>query len=1002
MLTLRLIRREARTGWPVAVVLALLAVLLTALPLSWPPQFDRMAADTLAARLERAGQSGPLLAVRSSSEAITDYETQGPAAVGRGTLDEALNEIGDGLRGAAAQPLAGLLGTAPGRAVTTSAAAEGPGVPTFHGLPPLLTLAYAQPGAGSPVEYVRGRAPSRPAADPVTVGAVGSAAPVEPVEVAVSEGGQADLGLTVGQRFELKGEGWATPVVLVGVFRTDRGADRLWQQYPLLVRPATVHSLLGRQLNGQLLTSSGGIEQVESRGRVPLTLDWDLAVTVDRSARTATPTGLTGLRKALTELRAVEAGRLCTAVTGGGACRSDGHLIAKPELIDRLTPELDAFALQRARTEQLQGFALAGLLTVVVATAVAAARLGIRRRSAAFGLQLTRGASLSGIAGRLLAEAALPVGLGVAVGWALAGALLPPGATPGPAGPVLVAALLIWCAPAAVLLATVGRSGSLPRSRRLVLEALVLLAAVGGLAALRSRGAFGGDGVDLQLALVPVLLALAMVVALVRALPPLLLRGTRWARRSTGLVPLVALARAGAQSGAAALALLVLVLATGSGVFGGMVARTLDDSRAQTAAWRTGGAPAALVGPRDRLPDELVHLPTVDRRVLVTAASGELTSQESGATVPAAELVALDAVALRAAAPASPLAAALRAAQGTAQGAGLETGQGTGKGTGQGTAQGVAREAGGGAAGGSSTGSVGGVGAGTVAGGSGGPSGAAVVWSVLADPGLARAYPDGVFEVAAFGTTNFRVQVVGALPAEALRDPALGPVLGSGPSPSAVLVFTDPSAERQLPVSGGHPSALLLHPAVGGPPMSTSAVRAAAAGALAPAGVAGPAVELRDRDEESGALREDGLVRSLGLAFRLTTGAGLLLALGAVALELVLGSAERARTTSYLRTLGLGGGALTALQLLQLLPLFLASVIGGTALGLLLPAALGPGLDLRALTGGPFEPAVRADWTVTVGLGAALAALLLAAAALEAANLRRRGLGTVLRLGEAL
>ncbi|GAA2997848.1 hypothetical protein GCM10020229_07800 [Kitasatospora albolonga] len=961
MLTLRLVLREARIGWPVAAVLALLAVLLTALPLSWPPRFDRLAADTLAERLGRAQQAGPLLAARASSEPVHDYPTLLPASVGRGSLDKSLDQLGAGLRGVARPPLADSLGPTPGRAATPSAAAEGPGVPQVNGLPPLLGLAYAQPGPDGPVEYVRGRAPAQPPADPVV------ADPQErlradraPIEVAVSEGGLKGLGLTVGQRFELKGERWSTPVVLVGVFRTDRGAARLWQQYPLLVTPAVVASRVGNQLNGQLLTTSGGIEQAEARGEVPLELAWDLTVTVDRSGRAATPAVLAGQTRALTALRAVETERLCRDATAGFCYLSD-HRIARPDLIDRLTPELEAFAAQRARTEQLQGFALVGTLTVVVATAVAAARLGARRRAGAFALQLARGARLSGIAGRLLVEAAVPVGLGVAVGWVLGRALAPPGAALGPTGPVLVAALLVWCAPAAVLLATAGGGAGarpLPRSRRLVLEALVGLAAVGGLVSLRSRGAFSGEGIDLQLALVPVVLALVLVVALIRVLPPLLLRATRWARRSSGVVPLVALARAGAQSGAAALALLVLVLAMGSGVFGGMVARSLEDSRAQSADWRTGGASTALVGPRARLPESLSGVRTVGRQVLVTGASGELTAQESGATVPSAELVALDADALRAAVPSSPLAAALTAAREDNPFDGTTS--------------------------------------------DGGSGAAERVLTALADPALARSFPDEVLEVAAFGTTNFRVRVVGALPAAALRDPVLGPVLGSERAPAALLVFTDPAAQRQLPATGGHPYALLLHPADGGPPVDRSAVGTAAAGALAPGGVVGPAVELRSYEQELAVLRGDGLARSLRLAFRLTTGTALLLALGAVALELVLSSAERARTTSYLRTLGLGGASVTALQLLQLLPLFAASAIGGTALGAVLPAALGPGLELRALTGGPFEPAVQVDWTTTAVLGTALAALLLGAAALEAAIVRRRGLGAVLRLGEAL
>ncbi|KJY28239.1 hypothetical protein VR45_32905, partial [Streptomyces sp. NRRL S-495] len=108
-------------------------------------------------------------------------------------------------------------------------------------------------------------------------------------------------------------------------------------------------------------------------------------------------------------------------------CLLAGQIVPSINVTERLAPELDTFAVQRQRTEQLQGFALAGLLALVVATAVAAARLGARRRAGAFALQLSRGAGLPGIAGRLLAEAAVAVGAGVAAGWAAGRALAPQG-----------------------------------------------------------------------------------------------------------------------------------------------------------------------------------------------------------------------------------------------------------------------------------------------------------------------------------------------------------------------------------------------------------------------------------------------------------------------------------------------------------------------------------------------------------------------------------------------
>ncbi|MFD5920318.1 hypothetical protein ACFVYP_38755 [Kitasatospora sp. NPDC058201] len=945
MLTLRLIRREARIAWPVSAVLALLAALLTAIPLSWPPQFDRLAAGTLADRVVRAQRDAPLVSATTTTAPMPWLPAADP-----GSLDRDLDKLGERVRTAATSPLATVLGKPRARVTTLNASARGPGMPTPYGKPPSFSLVYPQPEAtGGAVEYLQGRAPQQPRADLLV-----PPSQAGPIEVAVSEATREKLGLTVGQHFDLStpAPGSSAPALLVGVFRTDLGAKRLWQQSPMLVAPWILPDDPGQKLAGQMLTSAGGIELI-ARYSLAFTVAWELPVTTDRSGPATTPAGIAGMQSGLKALHKAGPDKLC-GLGLTDACMLTGHIVPSVNPTERLGAELDAFAVQRQRTEQLQSFALAGLLAMVVATSVAAARLGARRRAGAFALQLSRGAGLLGIAGRLLVEAAVAVGAGVAAGWAIGRALAPQGAALGSWVPVLVAALLVWCAPAAVLLASAGRTRPLPRSRRIVLEALVVLLAAGGLVALRTRGAYAGTGIDPQLAFTPVLLALITVGILLRSLPPLVRRATRSAQRSRGLVPLVALARAGAQSGAAALSLLVLVLAMGYGVYGGLIPRTLADGQKQIAHWHTGGAPMALVGPKDQVAGDLPPVASVGHQVAVTGASGELTSQDDGTTFPGAQFVGLDAAALSAADPSSPMARALLAADGAdapieRTGADLEV----------------------------------------------------PVVTALADPELAARVPDGTFELTALGTGRILVHVVGALSEEALRDPVLGPVLGDGPRPGALLVFTGPSAKR-LPAQRNHPSALLLYPAAGGPALDPAAVRAGAAMHLAPSSVPGPSVELRDRDGERDTLRSDGLAHSARLAFRVTTALGLLLALGTFALDLLLSATERGRTTSYLRTLGIGSRAVLGLQLLQLVPLVLAAAVGGTALGLLLPVALGSGLRLGAITGGPFEPAVHIDWTITAGLGVALAVLMTTAAVLEAAISRRRGLGAVLRLGEAL
>ena len=67
-------------------------------------------------------------------------------------------------------------------------------------------------------------------------------------------------------------------------------------------------------------------------------------------------------------------------------------------------------------------------------------------------------------------------------------------------------------------------------------------------------------------------------------------------------------------------------------------------------------------------------------------------------------------------------------------------------------------------------------------------------------------------------------------------------------------------------------------------------------------------------------------------------------------------------------------------------------------LGLLEPRLMARTLDLRQFTGGPAQPALRTDYSLTLALAAGVTALILAAAATETVLARRRRLGAVLRL----
>ncbi|WP_328596270.1 FtsX-like permease family protein, partial [Streptomyces apricus] len=237
---------------------------------------------------------------------------------------------------------------------------------------------------------------------------------------------------------------------------------------------------------------------------------------------------------------------------------------------------------------------------------------------------------------------------------------------------------------------------------------------------------------------------------------------------------------------------------------------------------------------------------------------------------------------------------------------------------------------------------------------------------------------------------KLRLRVVGTLPQDVVHDAALGPVRGTTP-PRERLMLADNRDLRGIAASDFEGTSLLLY----GPHLDVRTLRS-----LVPRATDDKAVgELRIRSEEQADADADGMIDVLRAAHTSCTALAVLLALLALVLELLLSAPARGRTTAYLRTLGLGDRATSALHLLQLLPMVLAAVAGGTALGLTLPTLFGPALDLREFTGGPTAPTPRPDLLLTSALGAGLGLLVVAAVIVETWIGRRRGLGAVLRLG---
>jgi putative ABC transport system permease protein len=142
------------------------------------------------------------------------------------------------------------------------------------------------------------------------------------------------------------------------------------------------------------------------------------------------------------------------------------------------------------------------------------------------------------------------------------------------------------------------------------------------------------------------------------------------------------------------------------------------------------------------------------------------------------------------------------------------------------------------------------------------------------------------------------------------------------------------------------------------------------------------------------------LTTTIKSSFLIVTIALAVYALLTVIIALVVGAADRARALSYLRTLGLSERQAAHLTVLEITPLIVLTACAGLLLGLALPSALGPGLDLSVYAGNLAVRAYELSLTTPVLLAVGLAAVAMAGAFLHAVIGRRRSLGSILRVGE--
>ncbi len=267
---------------------------------------------------------------------------------------------------------------------------------------------------------------------------------------------------------------------------------------------------------------------------------------------------------------------------------------------------LNLFIATAQSVDTLLWLLYVSLTAAGLAVVLLAARMVAARRSAEITVIRARGASLWQIAlgtGRDAALLCVPAAVIAAAAATLAVPV--PGSAQG-SGPALS-----WWPPAAVVAAAVlgpaliaawqhrlprHRTALLRRQRagiRLVTEATLAAAALGGLVVFRDQGTPAGSGVNLYTSSAPVLVAIPAVIAVLR-LYPLALRGLlRAAARGSRAPAFLGLARASRTAFTPALPAFALVLALTVAAFAGMV-RDAVTSGEVAASWHAVGADATV------------------------------------------------------------------------------------------------------------------------------------------------------------------------------------------------------------------------------------------------------------------------------------------------------------------------------------------------------------------------------------------------------------------------
>ncbi|MEV0091620.1 ABC transporter permease [Streptomyces sp. NPDC050738] len=297
------------------------------------------------------------------------------------------------------------------------------------------------------------------------------------------------------------------------------------------------------------------------------------------------------------------------------------------ELTTGLEEIFDSYRTIRDSVSPVVAVAAFGTGTVAAIVLLMAGGLATARRRSELALLRSRGGSLPGIGGRLVAETAVVVVPAAALGLAAAVLAVPQGRM---GSALLCSAVVAALATLGLPLRAMGEhrrpqvngdrqdvASARPSRRRTVVELTLLVLAVGAVVALRRRGT--AAGADQLVSAAPVLVGIIAALVLVRLYPLPLRWAARPAARMRTAIGFLSLARAGRSAGSGALPLLALLTALTTAAFGGSVLAGVADTRDRAALMSVGAdARVSSLGTLPaRLADRVSKLPGVTSVVQV-------------------------------------------------------------------------------------------------------------------------------------------------------------------------------------------------------------------------------------------------------------------------------------------------------------------------------------------------------------------------------------------------